>query len=156
MRVTHIITRFSRRRRSGKHGRHRSSAAAQSDLRVDLISGPTPAPKAPWNPVLTPLPGSSPSSLPGRRPVHPFLDWRATDHLTSLLRERHLDIVHTHSGKAGIWTPSPRIALVSCNHSSHPGLHSDHFQGALSNFAFRAAEKFAARYTNLSFAPLMP
>jgi len=74
------------------------------------------------------------------------------------LRERHLDIVHTHSGKAGILGTHRRAIAagvpVIIHHIHGPSFGP--FQGALSKFRFRAAEKFAARYTNHSFAPLMP
>jgi hypothetical protein len=36
------------------------------------------------------------------RPVHPLKDWLALRQLEKILREQKPDIVHTHSGKAGI------------------------------------------------------
>jgi len=80
------------------------------------------------------------------------LDRRATDQLATLLRERRPDIVHTHSGKAGILgrIAAHRARVPVIIHHIH-GPSFGPFQGPLSNFAFRAAEKFAARYTTHFF-----
>src|SRR5262245_51696903 len=102
MRVTHIITRLV------IGGAQENSVATvlglreKSDLRVDLISGPTTGPEGSMEPLV-----ASHSNLltivPTLvRPVHPLFDLRAARQLTHLLRERRPDIVHTHSGKAGI------------------------------------------------------
>src|SRR6476619_6982145 len=101
MRVTHIITRLV------IGGAQENTVATvlglreKSDVQVDLISGPTVGPE-----------GSMEDALEGRqelirvpslvRPIHPWKDVRALFELTSLLCGMHSDIVHTHSGKAGI------------------------------------------------------
>src|ERR1044071_2220667 len=101
MRVTHIITRLV------IGGAQENTVATVLGLRekpgvkVDLISGPTVGPEGSMEDVLT---GRQelirvPSLV---RPVHPWKDVRALLALTSLLRRLRSDIVHTHSGKAGI------------------------------------------------------
>ena len=52
-------------------------------------------PDVPKNPLLTIVPTLV-------RPVHPLKDFLALQHLTRLLKQQKPDIVHTHSGKAGI------------------------------------------------------
>jgi glycosyltransferase involved in cell wall biosynthesis len=86
------------------------------------------------------------------RPVKPLSDQRATRHLTKLLRERRPDIVHTHSGKAGILgrIAAHRARIPVIIHHIH-GPSFGPFQGPVPNFLFRAAEKFAARYTTHFF-----
>ena len=101
MRVTHIITRLV------IGGAQENTLATVLGLRqnpavqVDLISGPTTGPEGSLEPVLQ---GRQqlirvPSLV---RPIHPWKDIRALSHLTALLKELRSDIVHTHSGKAGI------------------------------------------------------
>src|SRR5437868_2001531 len=152
MRVTHLITRLV------VGGAQENTVATvlglleKPDLRVDLISGPTTGPEGSMESSLTPHPGLLTIVPSLVRPVHLLLDWRATRQLTTLLRERHPDIVHTHSGKAGILgrIAAHRAGVSIIIHHIH-GPSFGPFQGPLSNLVFRVAEKFAARYTTHFF-----
>jgi glycosyltransferase involved in cell wall biosynthesis len=68
--------------------------------------------------------------------------------LTRLLRERVPDLVHTHSGKAGILgrLAARRAGVPIIVHTIH-GPSFGAFQGPLANLAFTAAERCAARWT---------
>ena len=82
------------------------------------------------------------------RPIHPWKDCLAWRHLTALFRERRPDIVHTHSGKAGV---VGRLAAAKAGvpvviHTVH-GPSFGPFQGGLANAVFRTAERFAGRVT---------
>ena len=82
------------------------------------------------------------------RPVHPWQDWRALRHLTRLFRQLQPDIVHTHSGKAGILgrLSAARAGVPVIVHTIH-GPSFGSFQGPLPNLVFRAAERHAASVT---------
>src|SRR5262245_37570655 len=102
MRVTHIITRLVI---GGAQENTVSTVLGlrdKPDVHVDLISGPTTGPEGSMESRLACHPNLLTVVPSLVRPVHPFLDLRATGHLTNLLRERRPDVVHTHSGKAGI------------------------------------------------------
>jgi glycosyltransferase involved in cell wall biosynthesis len=152
MRVTHIITRLV------IGGAQENTVATvlglrkKPDLEVELISGPTTGPEGSMEPLLAPYPNLVTIVPPLVRPVHPRFDLRAARDLTSLLRARRPDIVHTHSGKAGILgrIAAHRAGVPTIIHHIH-GPSFGPFQGALPNFIFRAAEKFAGRYTTHFF-----
>src|SRR6267378_5211470 len=102
MRVTHIITRLI------VGGAQENTVASVLGLRskpgleVDLISGPTTGPEGSLESSFEKAPGVL-TVIPNLvRPVHPVQDWRALLLLTRWLRARKPDIVHTHSGKAGV------------------------------------------------------
>ena len=86
------------------------------------------------------------------RPVHPLKDFLALRQLEQLLREQKPDIVHTHSGKAGILgrLAAKRAGVPIIIHHIH-GPSFGNFQGALANFVFTAAEKYAAKVTDHFF-----
>ncbi|HEX5219101.1 MAG TPA: glycosyltransferase family 4 protein [Verrucomicrobiae bacterium] len=168
MRVTHVITRLI------VGGAQENTIASVLGLRripgleVDLISGPTSGPEgslesdfaaddmasslAPADgervgvrgrpaPILTILPELV-------RPIHPSNDLMAFHKLKRIFRERRPDIVHTHSGKAGVLG---RLAAAQAGvpvivHTIH-GPSFGAFQGNVSNWLFRSAEKRAARVT---------
>ncbi|MDE3099515.1 MAG: glycosyltransferase family 4 protein [Verrucomicrobiota bacterium] len=82
------------------------------------------------------------------RPVHPLKDMIALRKLEGIFRETRPDIVHTHSGKAGILG---RLAARGAGvplilHTIH-GPSFGNFQNFAANRVFLAAEKFAARCT---------
>jgi len=147
MRVTHIITRLV------IGGAQENTVATvlglreKSDVQVDLISGPTVGPE-----------GSMEDALEGRqelirvpslvRPIHPWNDVRALFELTSLLCGMHSDIVHTHSGKAGILgrLAAQRAGIPVVIHHIH-GPSFGRFQNAASNAIFRATERYAGKAT---------
>jgi glycosyltransferase involved in cell wall biosynthesis len=82
------------------------------------------------------------------RPVHPLKDFLARRRLEIIFRDTRPQIVHTHSGKAGILG---RLAAASANvpiiiHHIH-GPSFGQFQGTLANMAFTTAERRAAKVT---------
>ncbi|HRT08249.1 MAG TPA: glycosyltransferase [Candidatus Paceibacterota bacterium] len=82
------------------------------------------------------------------RPINPWRDWTAYRRLLECFRRQRPDIVHTHSGKAGILgrlaAARARVPLIL--HTVH-GPSFGPFQGPAANWAFRAAERFAAKVT---------
>lgn len=148
MRITHVITRLivggaqentidsvlGLRRRPG--------------LEVDLVSGPTHGQEGSLEAVvrrencLTVVP-------PLIRAVRPWSDWQAYRQLTRLFRARRPDLVHTHSGKAGILgrfaARAAGVPLVV--HGIH-GPSFGPFQGPLANAMFTTAERAAGRITD--------
>lgn len=169
MRVTHIITRLV------VGGAQENTLATirglltKPDLEVKLISGPTLGPEgslenfarevfslAPprgedWgkgsttNPSLTIIPELV-------RPVHPVKDFLALRKLEKILRRQQPDLVHTHSGKAGILgrLAAKRAGVPLIIHHIH-GPSFGNFQGALANFIFTGAERHAAKVTDHFF-----
>src|ERR1041385_1933943 len=148
MRVTHIITRLV------IGGAQENTVATVLGLReipglqVDLISGPTIGPEGSLEPLLA---GRQelirvPSLV---RPVNPWQDFRAFSRLTSLLKSLRPDIVHTHSGKAGLLgrLAARRARVQVIIHHIH-GPSFGPFQGPVANSLFRSAERYAARATN--------
>jgi glycosyltransferase involved in cell wall biosynthesis len=148
MRVTHIITRLV------VGGAQENTIATVLGLRqksgvtVQLISGPTIGPEGSLESTVATIPNLL-SIVPTLiRPVHPLKDWLALNHLTRLLREQKPDVVHTHSGKAGILgrIAAARAGVPVIIHHIH-GPSFGPFQGALANTIFTAAERYAARCT---------
>lgn len=148
MRVTHVITRLI------VGGAQENTIAtvlglqAYPDLQVDLLSGPTLGPEGSLHTTFARKPSLLKIIPDLVRPVRPFQDWRALENLTKNFQETKPDIVHTHSGKAGILG---RIAAKRANvpiivHTIH-GPSFGAFQGRLANLVFRSAEKYAARFT---------
>ena len=148
MRVTHIITRLI------VGGAQENTVATVLGLRqkpgiaVGLISGPTTGPEGSLESEFIPAPESLTRIPELVRPVHPWKDWMALRRLTEILRQTRPDIVHTHSGKAGV------LGRLAAKHAGVPLIiHTIHgpsfgnFQNVAANFAFRAAEKHAARAT---------
>jgi glycosyltransferase involved in cell wall biosynthesis len=86
------------------------------------------------------------------RPVHPLKDWIALHRLENVLRKQCPDLVHTHSGKAGILgrLAARRAGVPIIIHHIH-GPSFGPFQGAAANFIFTAAERHAARATHHFF-----
>jgi glycosyltransferase involved in cell wall biosynthesis len=149
MRVTHVITRLI------VGGAQENTIASvlglrqKPDLEVDLVSGPTQGPEGSLEPLLVAA-GCSPIIVPHLvRPVSPWKDLLALRELERLFRERSPDIVHTHSGKAGILgrLAAARAGTTTIIHTIH-GPSFGSFQGPLSNWIFRAAERYAARVTH--------
>jgi glycosyltransferase involved in cell wall biosynthesis len=148
MRVTHIITRLV------VGGAQENTVATVLGLRqksgvaVELISGPTAGPEGSLESEFARAPGILNRVPELVRPVHPWKDWMALRRLTEILRQTRPDIVHTHSGKAGILgrLAAKRAAVPLVLHTIHGPSFGD-FQNAFSNFAFRAAEMHAAGAT---------
>src|SRR6185436_7287047 len=148
MRVMHIITRLI------LGGAQENTIASVLGLRnkpgldADLVSGPTHGPEGSLENLFAGTPGVLTVTPHLVRSVHPWHDWLALGDLTRLLREREPEIVHTHSGKAGVLgrLAARRARVPIIVHTIH-GPSFGAFQGPLANFILTAAERLAARCT---------
>jgi glycosyltransferase involved in cell wall biosynthesis len=149
VRITHVITRLIL---GGAQENTLASAiglARRPGFQVRLISGPSHGPEG----SLETLAGQHPGLLvPLRclvRPLHPWNDMRAWMGLTRWFREHQPDLVHTHSGKAGFLgrLAARRARVPHIVHTIH-GPSFGPFQGPLANQIFRAAERWAGRFTH--------
>jgi glycosyltransferase involved in cell wall biosynthesis len=149
LKITHVITRLI------VGGAQENTVATVLGLRkkngveVRLISGPTTGSEGSLESQFSTEPEIL-SVVPELvRPIHPLDDWLALGRLEKIFREQKPDIVHTHSGKAGILgrlaAKRARVPLII--HTIH-GPSFGNFQNGLSNFVFRAAEKKAGRVTD--------
>jgi glycosyltransferase involved in cell wall biosynthesis len=148
MRVTHVITRLV------VGGAQENTLTSLLGLRqvpaveVALISGPTVGSEGSLEPAVrrAGIPFELVPELV--RPVHPLKDLIALHKLTRILRRQRPDIVHTHSGKAGVLgrLAAHRAGVPVILHHIH-GPSFGPFQGALANGIFRLAERHAARVT---------
>lgn len=148
MRVTHIITRLivggaqenTIASVLGLQQRHKTS--------VRLISGPTTGPEGSLESMVAAVPKLLTLVPTLVRPVHPWKDLLAFRSLVWLLRDDRPDIVHTHSGKAGILGrfAARRAGVPVIIHTIH-GPSFGPFQGSVANTVFRSAERAAARVT---------
>ena len=152
MRVTHIITRLV------VGGAQENTLATIGGLRqrpgldVKLISGPTAGPEGSLEPTAASIPGLLTIVPELVRPVHPLKDFTALRKLENLLREQKPDIVHTHSGKAGILgrLAAKRAGVPVIIHHIH-GPSFGNFQGTIANWVFTAVEINAAKATHHFF-----
>ena len=148
MRVTHIITRLV------VGGAQENTVASVLGLRqkpgveIHLLSGPTTGPEGSLESELARLPDLLTRVPALVRPVHPLKDWLALRQLEKILRQQRPDIVHTHSGKAGILgrLAARRAGVPVIIHHIH-GPSFGPFQGWPANWIFTAAERYAARAT---------
>jgi glycosyltransferase involved in cell wall biosynthesis len=149
MRVTHVITRLI------VGGAQENTIATVLGLpkvnpkpQVDLISGPATGPEGSLEPAFKDQPQTVrivPSLV---RPVYPLKDFLALSALTKIFRETKPDIVHTHSGKAGVLgrIAAKRAGVPVIIHTIHGPSFGD-FQGSLANLVFKKAESIAAKST---------
>ena len=148
MRVTHVITRLI------VGGAQENTIAsvlglrAKPGLTVDLISGPTTGPEGTLEPRVAGVPGLLTIEPRLIRAVSPWHDALALRALTRRFRAQRPDLVHTHSGKAGVLG---RLAAHAAGvplivHTIH-GPSFGAFQGPLANALFRVAEQRAGRVT---------
>lgn len=152
MRVTHIITRLV------IGGAQENTLATIAGLRqkpgmeINLVSGPTTGPEGSLENEARKIPGLLTLVPQLVRPVHPLKDWIALHRLENVLRKQCPDLVHTHSGKAGILgrLAARRAGVPIIIHHIH-GPSFGPFQGAAANFIFTAAERHAARATHHFF-----
>ncbi len=148
MRVTHVITRLI------IGGAQENTVAtvlglqSKTGLQVDLISGPSHGPEGSLEIAFAQKPTLLKIVPELVRPVHPWNDWLALQQLTKIFHETKPDIVHTHSGKAGILgrIAAQRARVPIIVHTIH-GPSFGTFQNGFSNYIFRSAEKYAARFT---------
>jgi len=152
MRVTHVITRLV------IGGAQENTLATINGLRhkpgleVNLISGPTIGPEGSLEPAAAAIPGLLKIVPELVRPVHPVKDFLALRKLEHILRDQQPDIVHTHSGKAGILgrMAARRAGVPIIIHHIH-GPSFGNFQGHAANWLFTLAEKHAAKVTDHFF-----
>ncbi len=148
MRVTHVITRLI------LGGAQENTVASvlglrtKPDLTVRLVAGPTRGPEGSLVPNVAGVEGLLTVVPPLVRPVHPWNDLLALLQLTRLFRAQAPQIVHTHSGKAGILgrLAAHRAGVPIIVHTIH-GPSFGPFQGRLANGVFAAAERWAAGCT---------
>ena len=148
MRVTHVITRLI------VGGAQENTVATVLGLQqkrrsqVDLVSGPTTGPEGSLEPAFASAPHLFKIVPTLVRPVHPANDLLALRNLTRIFRDTKPDIVHTHSGKAGILgrIAARRAGVPLIVHTIH-GPSFGPFQNDLANLVFRFAERYAARFT---------
>ncbi|HYV27814.1 MAG TPA: glycosyltransferase family 4 protein [Candidatus Eisenbacteria bacterium] len=148
MRVIHVITRLI------VGGAQENTVASvlglqqKTGMEVSLISGPTTGPEGSLEFVFNAHPELLTVVPALVRPVHPWKDWLALQRLTKLFRTRRPDLVHTHSGKAGILgrLAAHRAQVPTIIHTIH-GPSFGQFQGSLPNLVFKTAELLVAQYT---------
>jgi glycosyltransferase involved in cell wall biosynthesis len=148
MRVAHVITRLI------VGGAQENTVASVLGLRgkpgleVSLISGPTSGPEGSLESAFADAPDVLTIVPELVRPVVPWRDWLALKKLTELCRARRPDIVHTHSGKAGVLgrLAAARAGVPVIIHTIH-GPSFGPFQGPLRNLVFQQAERHAAKVT---------
>jgi glycosyltransferase involved in cell wall biosynthesis len=148
MRVTHVITRLI------IGGAQENTVATvlglkqRPGLEIDLLAGPTTGPEGSLESAFQTCPQVL-SIVPSLvRPVNPLKDLLTLFRLTKIFRATRPEIVHTHSGKAGIlgrWA-AHRAGVPIIVHTIH-GPSFGPFQGAPTNWLFRGAERFAAPFT---------
>lgn len=149
MRVAHVITRLI------VGGAQENTLASVLGLRqkpgleINLISGPTRGSEGSLEPVFNDYPGLLQVLPELVRPIGPWQDRLALRRLTQIFSEQRPDIVHTHSGKAGVLgrLAAARAGVPLIIHTIH-GPSFGPFQGWFLNLIFRQAERRAARVTN--------
>jgi len=156
LKITHVITRLV------VGGAQENTLATVRGLRrkpgveVNLISGPAIGPEGSLENEAREIFTAGPenfSIVPELvRPVHPLKDFMALKKLQNIFSAQKPDIVHTHSGKAGILgrMAAQRAGVPVIIHHIH-GPSFGNFQGAFANLVFTAAERHAARVTDHFF-----
>ena len=148
MRVTHVITRLI------VGGAQENTIATvlglqgRPGLTADLISGSETGPEGSLAGEFADCPGLLTLVSDLVRPISPLRDRAALRRLTQIFREKRPDIVHTHSGKAGILgrLAAHRAGVPVIIHTIH-GPSFGAFQGAIANVALRSAERRAGKVT---------
>jgi glycosyltransferase involved in cell wall biosynthesis len=115
---------------------------------VHLLSGPTTGPEGSLESQVRNEPNLFTLIPDLVRPVSPQHDWAGLNHLTRWFQAWKPDIVHTHSGKAGVLgrLAARRAGTPVIIHTIH-GPSFGPFQGRLANFLFKSAERWAGRAT---------
>jgi glycosyltransferase involved in cell wall biosynthesis len=148
MRVTHVITRLI------IGGAQENTIATVLGLgkipgmEVRLLAGPASGPEGSLEPGLASTPGLLTLVPSLVRPIDPWHDVVCWARLVKVFRATRPEIVHTHSGKAGILGrfAARRAGVPVIIHTVH-GPSFGPFQGPIANAALRAAERSAAGVT---------
>lgn len=148
MRVTHVITRLI------VGGAQENTIASVLGLQqkpgveVHLVSGSETGPEGSLACTFADSPQTLTLIPELVRSVHPFKDILARRRLTEIFRQQKPDVVHTHSGKAGV------LGRLAAHQAGVPVvIHTIHgpsfgpFQGPIANLIFRSAERRAAKVT---------
>jgi glycosyltransferase involved in cell wall biosynthesis len=151
MRVTHVITRLivgGAQENTIASVLGLNSSKRGRRIEADLISGPTTGPEGSLESAFKNQPNLLRIVPTLVRPVDPLKDVAALSELTSIFRETKPDIVHTHSGKAGVLgrLAAKRAGVPIIIHTIH-GPSFGNFQGAVANLVFTQAERIAAKST---------
>jgi len=152
MRVAHIITRLV------IGGAQENTIATilglrgKPDLDLKLISGPAVGPEGSLESAAKSVPDLLTMVPELVRPVHPWKDIFAYGKLVQILRALRPDLVHTHSGKAGILgrLAARKAGVPIVIHHIH-GPSFGPWQGKISNLVFKGAERVAGRVTDHFF-----
>jgi glycosyltransferase involved in cell wall biosynthesis len=148
MRVTHVITRLI------VGGAQENTIASviglrkKPDLEVNLVSGPARGREGSLEAAL----GASRDVLmilPELvRPIQPWKDFLALQRLSTMFQKERPEVVHTHSGKAGILgrLAAARAKVPIIIHTIH-GPSFGAFQGRMANLILRGAEGHAGKVT---------
>ncbi len=147
MRIIHVITRLILGGAQENTVASVLGLGAKKGLTVRLLSGPTAGPEGSLEGVFnnTGILSHVPALV---RPIHPWKDYQALQHLTRLFRAERPHLVHTHSGKAGILgrLAAHRAKVPIIVHTIH-GPSFGAFQSVIANAVFTRAERLAARWT---------
>ncbi len=149
MRVTHVITRLILGGAQENTVYSVLGLQRKPGLKVQLISGPTTGPEGSLEPLLAGV-SDALMVLPELvRPVRPRSDWTAYRKLIALFRQDRPEVVHTHSGKAGVLgrLAAAKAGVPLIVHTIH-GPSFGKFQGPIANALFTFAEKRAGRLTD--------
>ncbi len=149
LRVSHVITRLIVGGAQENTIASVLGLAQRPGFEVDLVSGPSHGPEGSLEHLVSGTPGLL-TLLPQLiRPVRPWADWRAYRRLVRRFRNRRPDIVHTHSGKAGVVgrLAARKAGVPRIVHTIH-GPSFGPFQGAAANAVFLRAERIAGRVTD--------
>jgi glycosyltransferase involved in cell wall biosynthesis len=148
MRVSHVITRLI------VGGAQENTVSTvlrlveKPDVQVELISGPSGKSEGTLEREFDAHPGVLrifPSLV---RPINFWNDLNVTRQLARDYRKSRPDIVHTHSGKAGIvGRLAARLAGVKCVVHTIHGPSFGPFYGRGANFIYKNAERFVAPFT---------
>jgi len=147
MRVTHVITRLI------VGGAQENTIASVLGLRkkpgleVNLLSGPTIGPEGSLESSLDDpsILGVIPELV---RPIQPWKEVFALRRLRRIFEQQRPDVVHTHSGKAGILgrLAAAKAGVPIIVHTIH-GPSFGPFQGGIANLTFKTAERRAGKVT---------
>jgi glycosyltransferase involved in cell wall biosynthesis len=148
MRIIHVITRLIL---GGAQENTLLTCREQARLghEVTLLTGPPEGPEGSLLDEALRLPIRTvlvPSLV---RAIDPWHDLEAYLDLGKHFRDSRPDVVHTHSSKAGILgrRAARRSGAACIVHTIH-GLPFDEYRGRLANWAYRAAERLAARWSH--------